>query len=286
MIHLISQCTYRLDFKPVKPWPLALPAFCWGDLLLTAFDRSPESPVVDLARLNLNSANPNAISETSRLENAIHACYPDLSTAELSRLYYVIQDVPDNLKIEMKQLFRLYGYHWSSVTEGILKCLGQTPPEFQMWTSLKAIQPRDLEPLLAVDQLADFAQVFERLVELNPSKSVGCQMIEWLIELNQLGFELEELFTWSKNGLEDWVSNLQSHRYPETYLLDQKKRLLVKQLTWPPQVQSTWKRSGDRGLIEVHLNIKNPEDFEDKLMRLQNTLRELKQKNPWSRELK
>lgn len=284
MDNLLSNPLIKLDFQPNIKWPEFWPTFFWGDYQITGFDRlNPREHFLDLKKNTINRSNNStlqSLDDLAGIEECFKSCYPKITLSELARLYHLLESQEEEV-FNFSRLCRLYNYHWSLSLEKVLLSLYKTPAAFQNWASDKDLQPRDLEPLLCEGAKLLDGRVYERLAELNPTKSNGILMFEWLVELRELDHCNEILLGLSDEGAQPWFNNLKILRYPQTTQRDCANSLFVKQLTWPKQVTSQWKRQGDRAKISIEFTISSPEDFKKKLQQFNQTLIELETKNPW-----
>jgi hypothetical protein len=252
----IVQCGSSLDFKPVSPWPTALPALAWRGELLSGFQRK-SGVAVDLFE-----------TQAATFTEALKATYPELNICELARLAFSLKKTWPELFVEVRQpLFQAYGFRWAERLEQTLNVLKDTPENFQAWAGEKDLGPRDLSVLLALPSIGEFYPFLSALTELSLSRIEGVRAMEIGAELFMMGRPLNDILPSGHNGT-TYLAQLEKWRRPNSSSADDQWRETVKTWPWPSQVQGKWQRFGDQSGLDVNIRSTSPSDFRKKLERL------------------
>lgn len=250
--HVKKPSPTSLDFKPVGGWPAPLPTMSWGRWQLTHFQ--------NLARHNYDLSQGGF-----SFEEVFFSLYPRLTLSELARIY---TGWPESFKSEVginwTLFFENYRLNYNSTLIHTLETLASTPEDFQNWVSLKGLSIGDLAPLLSVPNDLDLTALYSRLSVANPSKSIGVQILEWMIELSLMGHEIPHISP-SPMDANEWWQLLKSLRYNNTVLLDNTRSHATKSLPWPSHTQAQWQRRGDEGGIDVRFFVTSEKDLEQKI---------------------
>jgi hypothetical protein len=232
-----------------------LPAVAWRGLLLCGFERDTRGEVVEL-------------DENCHFIEALRGCHPELGLAELARLTGRIEAARPDLWREIQmQLFSAYGLRRSERLAETLTALRRTPISFQAWVDEKKLAPRELAPLLALEQPETFDRFLNALAELMPSRQDGARALELGVELHLLGRPLSDLLP-SSGEIATFLPKLESWRRPLSSGRDEVRRGQVARWPWPSQVEGQWRRFGDECGLEIKIRTTSPQDFLKKLERL------------------
>lgn len=234
----IASCKKDLDFEPEAPWPTALPPLCWQDWLISGFH---------------SKMNQTLQLEVPSFHQAFQASYKSLSLPELARLYFKSQPL---LTINWGELFKYYGFKDCENTHLTLVSLAQTPKSFQSWCHQKQVSPKDLAILRSLDSPID--SILSGIAHLNPSRSLGTQILHLACELHLMGHTTEPFL---QDDPQKWYTYLRNHRYPHTSRQDQNLALKLKQLPWPSGSEVREIRHGDLSGFEIKLHIHSQKDF-------------------------
>jgi hypothetical protein len=252
----IAQCGKSLDFKPVPPWPSALPALAWRGELLSGFQRK-SGVAVDLFE-----------TQAATFTEAIKATHPELNLCELARLAFALKKTWPDLFVEVREpLFQSYGFRWNERLEQTLGVLKDSPEDFQAWAGEKDLGPRDFSVLLALSSPKDFHPFLSAMTELSLSRSEGVRAMEIGAELYMMGRPLNDILPSGHSG-PSYLQQLEKWRRPNTLSADDQWRETVKTWPWPSQVQGKWQRFGDQSGLDVNIRSTSPSDFRKKLERL------------------
>lgn len=249
----ISQCSNDLNFTPRRPWPEVLPAVAWDKTLVAGFGRR------EGLALNLTEKTANHFID---LFQAVH---PSLGLAELARLHRALKtNFPEMFKEWKAPLFQIYGYRYSDRLDQLLTALAETPMSFQNLVDDKSLSPRDLSPLLAVENLKDLEKLLNELPQMMASRSEIARILDLFVDLLLMGRPLSDILPTSPNG-GLYLRRLESWRRPRTEGEDESWRKSVHQWPWPAQVEAKWQRFGDTSGLEINIRTTSPDDFQKKL---------------------
>ena len=250
----IVHCQRDLDFTPETPWPQALPPISWKNWLLSGF----------------NSEMDKALQLTeSHFHRAFQSCYRHLSLPELARFYLKARRC-STITINWTEFLKSYSFRDCENTRLILEPLAQTPMEFQRWCFQKQLAPKDLAILRSLQSVQPITSLFSCIARLNPSKSLGIQILCLACELYLMGYRTETLVKESTSS-QHWYEFLKSHRYPNAVLQDQSLALKLKKLPWPSGSHVRGVRFGDLSGFEVRFQVHSQRDFRKYLQGLQHT---------------
>lgn len=253
-----------LDFTPLTPIPKIFPSFSWNGYQLAGF----QSQAVDNTEQDL-SQHP--------FSEAFFSCYPDISLAELARLYKKLQS--STLEFDdsdWRQLVAKYGWRWSDRLEKILYAIVQTPISFQNWTSLKKIGVNDWGTLLLTkENTSNYSTFLEQIAQVNPSSQEGKRILEWGIELSLIANSLEGLLAKENENGTQWCKRLEQMRFPNSHSRENSSQKKLLQLPKIPHVKFQWQREGDLSGLKVEFFCPSYEDYEKKVSSLVNLQEQL-----------
>jgi hypothetical protein len=262
----MSQCNGSLDFQPLNVWPESLPAVAINNWVLAGFSQD----------LVFNHHIENSSAETmARLFRSLHS---ELSFAEMARLMGKIkeQQTSDLSWVPLQLIAQKYHWTFNDQFIRIAEAFLKTPSGFQKWCGEKKVNPQDLAPLLAAQEI-DLKFLFHDILNLNISKSSGVKALEMAIELILMGQKPEALsaevlltlLSQDQSAADAWVDALKQLRYPETFKRDRVLQAQMTALPWPGTSQARWARHGDRGGIELKLFVSQPSDLKKALLSLE-----------------
>lgn len=217
-----------------------MPAIVWRHLILAGDVRNA---CVDV------SAGP--------IGDALRICYPTMGLASLAQLSV-------ELPQECGNIVTAYGLHWNDRLAQILAMLAQTPDRFQAWVEDKSVSARELQPLLALPALADFAPVLEHLAASTLTRSQGAQGLEWAVDLYLSGHPIPLLLA----GERDWFQRLRDRRRPQAAQDREARESFLRGSPWPSHTTARWCDESDLPLLEIRLQSHSPADLKGKLQRL------------------
>lgn len=253
LIKPLTQCSRGLDFQPRKAWPEVLPALSWRGHLLCGFERA-QGEAVELGDVALLAA--------------FTAIYPKLGLGEFARWRKALSaQWPEECREWQDGFARTYGWRWSDRLSQTLDALLQTPLVFQAWVDTKEVAPRDLSPLLALPNIADFDLFLRALADLPVSRSEGTRALELGVELFLLDRPLNDLLP-ASDAPQEYLRRLERWRRPRTEQADESWRQELSRWPWPSQVQGQWSRVGDQAGLEIKIRTTSPQDLNKKLERL------------------
>jgi hypothetical protein len=253
----VTQCVRHLNFEPRRLWPEALPAIAWRGELISGFERKSGAAV------DVYETNRSGLIET------LKAVYPELGLAETARLSLRLAVTMPETWAELREgFFRAYNLRWNDRLGELLNLVASAPAAFQSWVDEKSVSPRDLSPLLALNEnLRAFHPFLEAMTELRFSRNEGVRALELGAELFLMGRPLSDLLP-STADAQKYLRQLELWRRPVSLENDQEWRADVQKWPWPAQVQGEWQRFGDQSGLEVKIRATSAEDFNKKLERL------------------
>lgn len=250
----ISECKKSYNFQPDTPWPELLPAYCFENELLCAFERTEGIAL--------------SLSEQC-LPRTLKALYPDLGLLEVARLSQCL--APDHAT--QTQFWSLYGYHWKENLRLLVEKLVTLPLEIQRWLQSKKMNPQDLAPLRSLADLSTLEPFWSTLLKSNASKSEASQLLELVVELNLMELPMEDLVKTSPAS--EWLKDLRALRYPHSTSHDQSADSKIRSMAWPLKSEARWSRRGDRSGIELKLFFSHPQELRRSLDRLHQVCEDL-----------
>lgn len=265
----ISVCLRNFNFNPDSKWPDLLPAYCFGNELLCAFDRT-NGPVFSLDDPSL--LGDQTRSATQRLPALFKAIYPELGFFELIRLTDLLPQDHGFLL----ELWGYYGYRWKESLDLLAKKLNQLPLPIHRFLQNKKMGPQDLAPLRAMPSLEILAPIWPALMTSSFSKSEMTQALELIVELLLLGKTNEEVLPDHATDKPStpslgWLQKLKAHRFPKTTQQDQSADEKIRNLSWPLKSEARWARRGDLSGVELKLFFSHPQELQRALARLEQT---------------
>lgn len=279
----ILHCTKNWDFSPLKKESSALPPLSWGNELLNGFHH-PTLPEIQVLDIKERISSPL---------DAIKACHPELSLPELARLWNRVKNL-ESWQADRERWGSVYNLRWNHELEITLTQLIETPKEFQHWCSIKQVGTQDIAPLRSIDfkhgrndlnkiSPKDLASILLKISHSDLSKSWGIQALEWAIDLLVSGVSVSEILDENRMPREKgkgelaWVNGLRQMRFPLTMAQDEQRQRQVRKLPWPSRTQAQWMRQGDRGFLEIKMQIESLDDLGKKLSSLRSLQESLNQ---------
>jgi hypothetical protein len=249
----ISRCEKSLNFAPLKPCSLLLPAYAWAHknraYLLSGFEREAGQAVV----------------LEGELAPLLCEVYGILTLSECARVSKIVKEVLE-LNFDPSPCL---GYRVTSDWPKLAGLVAHSPVEFQNWISLKGVGSRDLE-ILTLGSVAQLTPVLNKIARLNPTKSTGSLILELCTHLLGQDKPIEEILTGADHSSDEWLKRLNRQRYPQTALKDEEQESRLKRLPWPAHSQVKWIRNGDQSGVEVRFQIFSDKDLARKLEGLEN----------------
>lgn len=191
--------------------------------------------------------------------------YPQLNFIQLSYIFNAWEKSTDTLPTSWEVFFQQYNLRFNENTIKTFKALSACSSDFLTWASSKKLSQRDLAPLrlLKDPQLAHPLEA--QIATINPSKTLGTQILELGVDLLLMGKEL----SYTQVNAEKFLRELKSLRYPNTSSKDETRQVKSVQLPWPASVKADWIRKGDTSGIEIRFFAKSQQELEKKLNGLQ-----------------
>jgi len=236
-----------LDFSP-NNHHLTLARVEWKGVVLNQAAQE-SSPLVDLSEFDLSQC--------------LFDLFGPLNIVEISELFNACEKHP-TLKASLdKNVFvKLQGRQWNERLSDLMAQLGNAPQSFRDWARTKQTGIKDLQPLLSIDSMADFAPLLSSMAERNFSRNEGKQILDLLVDLFLLEKPISELLPPEKG---DWLSTLILLRNPMTM---GNKVSSQSPSSWPKFVQVVNHRQGYRVLNKMQIIFSDSQDLNDKLKRL------------------
>lgn len=182
------------------------------------------------------------------LTDLIIDLYPSLGWADYAVLKKRIESEPQlSQSLDHEKLARHFGFAFNDRSEQIRQKFLDCSPLFIEWARTKKASQQDLAPLAALGNLENFNPILEKMVAANLSRSEGKQVLDWLVDLYLMGYDLGEL---TVDDCKKWQTNIFRLRYPNTHSEDAKEAEKI----WPTYCQHSRHRNGDR--LEQALRIK------------------------------
>ena len=197
------------------------------------------------------------------------AAHPELSLAELARLFKRLKDHALFTQIDWPVVVQALGWHWNQHLEKVLLLVADTPLEFQHWSSARKFGIRDFSPLASLPSIDSLQPLLLQLARHNLGYHHGRNLLEWGVELILMGTTAGEI---NKSGGEneaEWMQRVQSLRFPQSFSNEQKAQAVLKSLPVPPHTSIDWKRQGDLAGLQVEFFAHSREELRKKLERLQ-----------------
>jgi hypothetical protein len=232
------------DFNPRQKLSKLLPAWALDGHLLSGFDLGPQHPVQNMK-----------VSSAEEASDLLKAIYPELSWPEIVRLL----DQPDTDKyFNAEHLMAAYGYNWDDHWQRISDLLITWPLEIQNFVSNKDLRPFDLTVLMSLP-LPVQIPLLKKLVTLELSKSLFCQILELAGECLLLGTSADEICHILSRS--NPLNELKKLRFPVTFAGDGIFKEKIEKYSWPKGVQAQCQRRGDTLGVEFKFFAKNREEL-------------------------
>lgn len=257
----ITQCKMDLDFEPLNVQSDAMPSIAWNGFLLTGFGRTKG------VALNLEGPLPQIIKD----------CYPNLSFVEISRLIERLEEVFEDSSDLKEEVLGRYNLMSHPEMDDLMGLVLSMTKELQDWMGLLKLTPKDLYPLRAVFRArpahwSDFMLRFLRTLKYKRATvTQAAKLIDLASQLLLVGREFKVI---EAENLDSLTLRLEQLKSPAFFDLQEK----VKKIPWPSQVQARWVQDGDSSGIEVRINVKNQDEYDSFLERLEHLSPQLKDK--------
>lgn len=215
---------FSLDFKPLKPWPAALPLICSMDNKVVAgFERKKDGGVYDVLVIPHNAS-------------------------ELLPTLHDVEQMPGF------EFLRFTNALYANLEEPV-KHLLNWPLEFQLYCDHKKLALKNLKPLTYVSQW--MKQICDAILLLSPSSSQTRELIELLCDLNFKNISWEEIAPKSEPSftIDQWILDLTKKRYPLTTAANEEAKKEVNQVAWPKGVTAKWEKRGDQSALLIQSRI-------------------------------
>lgn len=204
-------------------------------------------------------------------ESAFRDAHPALGLAVLAELAFAATPFP----LQLERFFSCYGLRWNENLESTLKTLLKTPPRFRDWVNERQLGARELAPLKAIksDGSPEATEFFnwltKKIGELNPSRSVGSQSLEWAVELFLMKEDPAEIFHETPaTTADEWHLWLKEKRFSQRTQTREYMEQQLKSVSWPKGSKVSVFEAGDRMGFEIRLQASDVQD----LTRKANTL--------------
>lgn len=151
--------------------------------------------------------------------------------------------------------------------------------ELKKWLLEKKVKASELSALSVLKSspsLFDFLKsepVAKFFTSLNPSKSEGIQIIEWIVDLlliDSNNFERVNLIL--SKPLKQALIEFRNLRYPQATQQDLKNKEF--KLSWPSSVQNKFARKGDRSGFDIHFFVSNPSELKKTIQNFERVFEE------------
>ena len=236
--------------------------------------RNLQTPSVDFCRLTWQNVTLNEPSAEStevdvshrELSQILWQILPQLDLVDCAYLFKNLREAQLlTQKDQLREFFAFYEYQWNSRLAQLCEKLVATPLLFKDWVRRRKASPKDLHPLLSLEDMDDFSPSLERIAEFNPSRSQGKQVLDLLVDL-----ELSHNNgPWHSETLELWLSEVYQKRYPLTQQRDAKSSLGQ---GLPQFAEYRKKRVGDRLLHHLSFSFVDKNEALQKLQRLEKNM--------------
>lgn len=239
----LSRCENTLNVPGTALWRSPLPPLAVGGLLVTGTPESMEGFAVDLDR---------------DLLDVLFALYPMLSWIQV-----VTITRHKAFSNEARSRFvNLYGYRWNEDLERISEIPFSSVA--QQWLAEKSLGPREIAPLLILNNGNLQNQVVEKITNSKATRSHGARLIELISEIlatpSNASLLLEnELHFFPQPEL--WIQKLEAIRFPGTVKRDAEMAQRLKNLDLPLKVKAEFRRSGDETGVELKISARAPAEM-------------------------
>jgi hypothetical protein len=259
----ISQCGKNLDFIPINDLPKRLLPYAFSGELICGFRHNDNDKAIELDADSLS------------VMQVFKDIFPVLTLPELSRFIKKLK--AHNINWPLDDFLKLYNLRMDQNLERAIALVHQLPMRFQNWLSLKQVGPRELMPLFA-HRLSD--QDLEKVAQMNPSRTEGVQIIEFMVDITLLG---KECPVWNEERADKYIESLKSVRYPLRTESDRLRESRLKLLSWPKRSDVRWHKHTDAPQIEFKTFWQSPIDLKSTIESLQVVLKQTedKSKSPW-----
>jgi hypothetical protein len=252
----IQDCQMDLNFKPIGPWPKALPLYSWQGQLLCGFDQACQE----------SSEKPMVIELSAPFPEVLKCIYPRLSFPELARLESRLRTWNPDLTLPV---FQAYGVRFEEKLNEPMNFLVSLPLSVQNWLSEKDVGARDIERLLPLSNDSELAshEALQFCIENRFNKNQTLQSCEWIGELLALGFSKEMIFR-PEVSPDAFLMSLKTLRHPNSTDSDLRKKVQIQALSWPSKTDAKWVRQGDLAGLEIKLHAHTEQEAEKQIMTL------------------
>lgn len=237
----------KLNFRP-RGHHFHLAQVEWKNVVLNSQCHG-DQPIVDLS--------PRPLAE------CLFHLFGPLSLIELSELFTAIDEFPKLMAaFDTSEFMQSQGRQWSERQAQLFTTLQKTPLAFREWAHQKQMGSKDLQPLLAIEDLEAFAPLLIDLAENSLSRNEGKQAIDLLVDLFLLKRSVADLRS-PQTG--SWLKNLNKLRRPQSL---KNEAAQSTDIGWPQYVQVVNQRQGDRLLKKMQITYSDGHDLTQKLKRL------------------
>lgn len=238
---------FKLNFHPQREWPQEFPPFVWQGLQLTNWSQ-------DTGHVELKG----------EWAEIFFQLYPQLTFCELADLFQLIQKnkLTDSYPINLKNLFSKYNYFYNAELVADMNLIIRLPESFKKWATEKKLQPGDLLPLRAVQDLTSINLWLIQWNSLSVSRSDGTQLLELLCDLSlqgKLNLKVPEKYS------TELMRELKKLRYPEATKRETDLNQALSLLPWTKEINTKTERRGDTLGVEIKFFIRNAQDLKNKI---------------------
>ncbi len=215
--------------------------------------------------LNSQVCESKALVDLSAEEpsDVLFDVFGDLSFVEIAELYAACTKISGFIqKISWPLFCQRQDMQWNEKTEQLCEAVAQLPPKFLAWAHKKQASPRDLQPLMAIKDLAVVSPLLEHFESQAPSRSQGKMIIDLLVDLTLSNHDQTSLEPDKQSA---WYDKLYKMRNPMTVARD---KTLREDEQWPQYVQIHNQRQGDRIVKKMQILYSDNKDLSKKLGRL------------------
>lgn len=258
------QCSNKLEFPVLSPWPLGLPGVALGGWVIAGFS---SDLVIDYPWADHDP------KEFVRLFSSVH---PHLSFGELVEFSDQVKAHEPETKMisqAMGDLIAHYGFRDEELFRRLGEKLQRAPSLFRQWAIARKVAPGDLTCLFSVTPAIEpqLSPLLEEIAKRQMTRQEGARALETIVELllKDPNLSLTQLVVADKQA---WLEHLHQLRYPQTSQQDRLASTWVTEQIWPRQSHIRWIRQGDQAGLEVRMMIRQPQDFDkskDSLERIQ-----------------
>lgn len=215
------------------------------------------------------------LSEDLSIEKAVAKLS---STLSLCKKLQVLQAAKISFKGNFSDevFFKELGYTRLDLIQKTKELTQSLPFSFLSWCDQKKLNLKDFRIFLSDYQQKEHSKTFEHLALLDPTKSLGLQIIEFYFDLLAVD-KINDSDILSFKASEKLFSFLKKKRFSESLSKDQIIEEGLSKLELSPGVKIEMKRNGDKRQIKLEIEVDSPEQLFKKMDKAKSKLKDLKQ---------